>query len=247
MTGAAVKLLFRLFRRLFPVRPLDPSEAPLSDEERRVYRRWEVWGLLPLFLVVPALSYLWFLALRWRAGCFPQVTPDTRFLLRPHPAIWIVPAVLLGTITSVIPLTALYSALLGNRFRRFDRFCSERVGFDGDRAFALLAAVLVVGSLVFFNVSVRSFARFTGSGIEIGRLVPPGRRFYEYERVRSVEHCESFRAPIGSIVRQPHYVIVFDDGTTWSSNGVQNPPQEVAEGIARLVAQRSGRTVIARP
>jgi hypothetical protein len=247
MTKAAVELSFRLFRRLFPVPPLDPSEAPLSDEERRVYRRWEVWGLLPCFLVVPALSYLWFLALRWGAACFPQITPDTRFLLRPHPAIWIVPAMLLGTITSALSVNALYSALLGNRFRRFDRFCSERVGFDGDRAFALLAAVLIVGTLVFFNVAVRSFARFTGSVVEIGRAVPPGKSFYEYTRVRSVEHRESFRAPIGTIVRQPHCVIVFDDGTTWSSNGVQNPPQEVAERIARLVAQRSGRTVTARP
>jgi hypothetical protein len=220
---------------------------PLSDEERRVYRRCEVWGLLPFFLVVPALGYLWFLALRWGAGCFPQNSPDTRFLLRPVPLIWAVPAMLLGIITSAVPLNGLYLALLRSRYRRFSRFCDERVGFDGGRAFAVLVAVCVVGTLVFFTVAVRSFARFTGSGVEIGRALLPGTTFYEYKRVRSVEHRATFRAPIGTTVREPHYVVAFDDGSAWYSNGVHNPPQEVAKRIARLVAQRSGRTITERP
>jgi hypothetical protein len=246
-TEAAVDLSFRLFRRLFPLRPLDPSETPLSDEERRIYRRWEVWGLLPLFLVAPPLGYLWFLALKWGAGCFPQETPDTLFLLRPDPLIWSVPAMLLGIISSAIPISALYLALLGSRYHRFERFCSERVGFDGDRAFALLAVLFIVGTLVFFTVTVRSFARFTGSGVEIARAIPPGRTFYEYARVRSVEHRLSFRAPIGNTVREPHYVIAFDDGSAWYSNGVHSPPHEVAERIARMIAQRSGRTITELP
>ena len=140
-----------------------------------------------------------------------------------------------------------YLALLGGRYRRFDRFCSERVGFDGDRAFALLAVVFIVGTLVFFTVTVRSFARFTGSGIEIGRAIPPGRTFYEYARVRSVEHRLSFRAPIGNTVHEPHYVIAFDDGSAWYSNGVHDPPDEVAKRIARMVAQRSGRMITELP
>jgi hypothetical protein len=239
MTEAAVGLSFRLFRWLFPVRPLGPTEMPLSDQERRVYRRWEFRGLLPAFLVVPALGYLWFPALSWAAGCFSQNSPDTLFLLRPDPVIWFVPALLLGVITAAIPLNGLYLALLRSRYRRFSRFCDERVGFDGGRAFAVLVAVFVVGTLVFFTVAVRSFARFTGSGVEIGRTLLPGRTFYAYERVRSVEHRATFRAPMGTTIRAPHYVIAFDDGSAWYSNGVHNPPQEVVERIARLIAQRT--------
>ncbi len=246
MTGAGVELSFRLFRRLFPLRPLDPSETPLSDEERRIYRRWEIWGALPCFLVAPVLVYLWFLLFRWGAECFPQETPDTLFLLRPDPVIWFVPAMLLGILSSAIPTNFLYLAMLGSRYRRFDRFCSERVGFDGDRALALLATLLIVGTLVLFAFAVRSFALFTGTGVEIGRALPPGRTFYDYARVRSVEHRASFRAPIGNTVRTPHYVIAFDDGSAWYSNGVHNPPQEVAERIARMVARRSGRTITER-
>jgi hypothetical protein len=247
MTGPAVELSFRLFRRLFPLRPLHPSEGPLSDEERRIYRNWELWGLLPICLIVPALGYLWFCALTWEAGCFPPDTPDTLFLLRPDRRIWFVPAMLLGIISSAIPFSAFYFVLLGSRYRRFERFCGERVGFDGDRVFALLAAVFIVATLVLFTIAVRSFARFTGTGVEIGRALPPGRTFYEYAKVRSVEHRASFRAPIGRTVHEPHYVIAFDDGSAWYSNGVHNPPQEVAARIARLVAQRSGRTIAERP
>jgi hypothetical protein len=247
MTGAAVESSFRLFRRIFPLRPLDPSEAPLSEEERRVYRRWEVAGLLPFALFVPALGYPWFLALKWGAQCFPQEIPGTLLLLRLDPMIWVVPAGFLGLVTSAIPMNALYYALLGRRNRRFNRFCDERVGFDGKRAFALLAVIVIAGVLASFSLAVLSFARFTETGVEIGRAIPPGRTSYEYAQVRSVEHRLTFQAPNGRTIHKTHYAIVFDDGSAWLSNGVHNPPPDVAERIARLVAQRSGRPIIERP
>lgn len=248
MAATDVERSFRLCRRLFLLRPLDPSEIPLSDEERRIYRRWEVGALRLIFLFAPALGYLWFHALKWGAGRFPQETPETLFLLRPDSLIWSSPAMLLGLLSSVVPITALYLALLGRRrCHRFNRFCSERVGFDGYRVLALLLFVYVVGTLVFFSVAVRSFTRFTGFGVEIAQVIPPGRTFHEYGRVRSIEHRASFRAPIGNTVCRPHYVIAFDDGSAWYSNGVYNLPHELAVRIARMVAQRSGRAITERP
>lgn len=246
MSQKFAEFSFRLLSRLYPVRPLGPTETPLSDEERRIYRRLEAWSLLPLYLMVAALTYPWFLALKWGAGSFPQDTPDDLILLRPPPQTWLIPAMLLGMISSVILTSALYVALLGSRYRRFERSCNERVGFTRSRGIALLS-VLALGSVAFFAVVVMNFARFTESGVEIGRAIPPGRTFYGYARVRSVEDRLSFRAPLGTTVHKPHYVVTFDDGSAWYSNGILFTPLEKAERIARMVARRSGRRIAERP
>ena len=162
MTRLAVELSFELFRRIFPVRAASPSEPPLSVEERRRYRRWELGAIVPLFVICFPVGYLWYLALRGAAGLIRRETPDTRFLLSVHPAIWALPA-------------------------------------------------------------------------------------YEYTRVRGIEHRATFQAPNGNIIRRPHFVIVFDDGTSWSSDGPHESTPETASRIAQLVSRRSGRAIAELP
>jgi hypothetical protein len=247
MTRLAVELSFELFRRIFPVRSAAPSEPPLSDEERRRYRRWELGAIVPLFVICFPVGYLWYLALREAAGLIRQETPDTRFLLSVDPAIWALPAIALALITSAILLDGLYRALLRGSYRQYSRFCNERVGIDGERVFALMAAVVVAGSVVFCSVALRCFARFTENGVEIGRVLSLGSKYYEYKRVRGIEHRATFQAPNGNIIRRPHFVIVFDDGTSWSSDGPHESTPETASRIAQLVSRRSGRAITELP
>ena len=130
MTRLAVELSFELFRRMFPVRAAAPSEPPLSVEERRRYRRWELWAIVPLFVICFPVGYLW---------------------------------------------------------------------------------------------------------------------YHEYKRVRGIEHRATFQAPNGNIIRRPHFVIVFDDGTSWSSDGPHESTPETASRIAQLVSRRSGRAITELP
>lgn len=247
MTRAGVELTFALFRRLFPVRPPDPSEPPLTDEERRVYQRWEMWSPLPMLLFASICTYLWALALMGAEGLLHRPTPETRFLVRPEWFMWLLPAMFLGLMTSAVPLDLLYRLLLGRRYKRFDRACKERVGFD-ERALILLAAIFVTGALIYFPlVAGYFFARFTDAGVEIGRPLPLRGRFYTYERVRAIEHRATFRAPIGTIVPRPHHVVLFDDGNSWSTDGRFTDAPGEAERIAQFVSQRSGRPIAERP
>ena len=114
-----------LFRRIFPVRKGAPSELPLTDDERRVYRRWEVMSLLPCFIFALTLAFLWCLALMGTAGLFLHETPGTCFLVKASWVFWGIPSGFLGIITSSIPLGGLYRVLLRDRARRYDLYCSE--------------------------------------------------------------------------------------------------------------------------
>ena len=244
----AIGLSFALCRRIFAAREADPTEEPITDEERRIYRRWELASPLPFCLFMTILVIAWYFALRGAAALFQHETSGTRFLVEPTAIVWALPALLLGSITAVIPLDWLYRALLRDRYRRFERYCYERIGFDGNRVLVGLATLVSAGSAVFFLAGVTSFARFTDAGVEIGRPLSFTSHFREYARVRAIEHRATYRASDGNAVRRPHHVILFDDGTSWSTReGLRDPVPEVDQEIAQLVSRRSGRAVVSRP
>jgi hypothetical protein len=247
MAGAGVEVAFALFRRLFPLGPPDPSEPPLSDEERKFYRRWEMASLVPLFLFIASLTYPWYLAMECAAGLWHRPTPQTRFLIRPDPHWWFVPAFFLGIISSGIPMFGLYRLLLGGRYKRYDRACAERVGFNARPVVILLAATFLLGTAVFFYFLAGNFARFTDSGVEIGRPLPFLGRSFAYEQVRAIEHRAAIRSSNGNLIPRPHHVILFDDGTSWSTENLFRPGPEEEEKLVRLVSRRSGRAVVEPP
>jgi hypothetical protein len=236
---------FSILRRIFPALT---SEEPITDEERSVYRRWEAGAILPFFLLTALLGYAWYLGLTWAASLFNHEAHGTRFLLQALPPYWWIPAIFLGMITSMIPLDWLYRTLLRDRYRRYERYCMERVGFDPRRLYVCIVVIFFAGAAVFFLAGVTSYSRFTDAGIEIQRPFSLRSSFYEYARVRAIEYRATFRAPAGNRVQTPHYVILFDDGRSWSSrDGLRDPVTKVDGQIAQLVSRRSKRPIIKQP
>jgi hypothetical protein len=243
-----VGLSFALFRWLCPEGVTGGAECPLTDEERRIYRRWEFGALVPIFILAPTFGFAWYLALQGVADLFHKGAPGTRFLVRPAPAFWAIPSIFLGIISSAVPMECLYRSLLRDRYSRYERFCNERVGFDGKRVLAWLGACVAVGSVVGLVAGVTSFARFDEAGMEIGRPLGFRSKFHDYKSVKTIEHRTTFVAPNGTTVQRPHYVISFDDGTSWSTReGLRDPLPESDDRIAQLVAQKSGRPIIEKP
>jgi hypothetical protein len=237
-----------ILRWIFPAPPADSSEDPITDEERSVYRRWEAGSLFPFFFLAALLGSAWYLGLTWTASLWNHVGHGTRFSVQPSPIYWSIPAIFLGMITSMIPLDGLYRALLRGRYRRYERYCMKRVGFDPRRLFVCLMVIVLSGSAIFFLAGVTSFSRFTDIGIEIQRPLSFRSGYYEYARVRAIEHRATLRAPMGNTVQCPHYVILFDDGSSWSSrDGLRDPVPDVDRQIAQLVSQRSKRMIIEQP
>jgi hypothetical protein len=244
----ALGLSFVVFRRLVPTSSANPEEEPITDEERRVFRWWEVGACLPFFVVCPLLVFGWYFLLKQAASAFHHDFPDTRFLVEPTPIIWAIPAILLGAFSALIPIDCLYQALLRDRYCRFERYCVERAGVAGNRVCMWLAMFVFTGSAVFFLASVTTFSRFTEEGVEIQRALSFRSTFYDYGRVQLIEHRATFRASNGKTVDRPHHVILFDDGTTWDSReGLRDPLPELDGQIVQLVSRRSARPILERP
>jgi hypothetical protein len=243
----AVGLSFALLGRAFPVRRND-AEAPLTDQERRVYRRWEIGSLLPFFAFAPLLSYLWYLALRGAAGLFDPATPSTLYLVQPIMEFLLFPAMFLGIVSSAIPMEWIYRFFLRERYPRYVRFCNERAGFDATRVGWWLVGLIIAASAFFFIFVVTSFARFDETGVEVGRHLAFRSTFYEYSRVKAIEHRATFLGTNGKTILRPHYIITFDDGTSWSSRGgLRDPVPDSDREIAQLVARKSGQLILEQP
>ncbi len=236
-----------IMRWLFPVPREDLAGGPITDLERGDYRRWG-FGVFLMLLVMPLLGCLSYFGMTWAAGLFHRQTPGTRFLVQPSVSYWLLPAICLGIGACWIPLDWLHQLLLRDRYRRFERYWIERNGFDGRRLMVCLAVITFAGTAVFFLAGVTSFSRFSNAGIEIQRPFSFRSVFYDYARVRSIEHRATVKAPSGKTVERPHYVIEFDDHTSWSSDEfLRQPMPKVAERIARFVSQRSRRPITEQP
>jgi hypothetical protein len=158
------------------------------------------------------------------------------------------PAFFLGILSSGLVVDGLYRCLLRDRYRRFERFTSERLGIDGDRVLIGFAVIVIAGSALCFLAGVTIFARFDEDGVELGRPLTVQSTFHTYAHVKAVEHHATVRAPIGNIVQRPHFIIFFDDGASWSTEGpLQDPGPELAGQIANLVARQSGRALVEKP
>jgi hypothetical protein len=247
LTPIGIGLLFTLLRRFFPVRAAPPLTEPLTDEERRLYRRWEIGSALLWLPIGFVLSFAWYLVLTGLAGLFSHKSPDTLFLRQPTWVFWGIPAFFLGMLAAVIPVDLFVRALLRDRSRRFERFCNERAGLDGNRVLIAFAVFILVGSVVFFVAGVTNFARFTELGVEIGRPLSFRTRFYDYRRIEAIEHRATFQAPAGNTLERPNYVILFDDGLSWgTAEGCLDPDPRVDDPIVRYVSLRSRKPILPR-
>ena len=236
-----------LCRRIFPLPPVNGavSPLPLTDEELRFYRRWEVGAILPFFIFAPLLGFAWYFVLNGAAGLFQHDATGSRFLVRPSPLFCAMPAIFLGVTSSAVPIDLLYRYLLRDRYHRYTLHSNEHAGFDQRRAFSGLATVVAVGASVGFVGIVTCYARFDDVGVEIRRPFGIRSKYCTYKSVKSIEHRVTVRAPNKGTVQGRYYVITFGDGTTWST--LHDPVPEVHDQVAKLVAQKSGRPIIEHP
>ncbi len=202
-----------------------------------------------MFVLIPLLGCVSYFGMTGAAGLFHRETHSTtRFLVQTSWVSWCLPALFLGMGTCWIPLDGLYRVLLRDRYRRYERYCIERYGFDGRRLLVCLAVIAIAGSAVFFLAGATSCTRFSDAGIEIQRPFSFRSVFYVYAQVRSIEHRATVRAPIGNTAARPHHVIVFDDGALWNSRAdLRDPAPELDGRIAKFVSQRSERPIIEQP
>jgi hypothetical protein len=250
VAGFAVSLLaWILARKFFPIPAVEPLEPPFTNEEGRFYARWQMVWLAPRFLFVwLLLGGVWYFLLVGLASLFHRVGPGTLYLLPPCSAFWGLPAMSLGILSSAMLMDWLCRFYFGDRAHRYERFSMGLSGIDERRAFPWFAGLVIAGCVVCVLVGLTTFTRFDADGIEIRRPFSRHSRFYGYARVNAIEHRASHRAPSGEIVKGFNHVVLFDDGTIWSTyDGLRVPIPELDQMIVQLISEKARRGVVEKP
>ena len=240
----AVAVAFALFRWLVPAK-VDTSAITLSrDELQRRYRKWEVGSLVPLFGFAALFGYGWFLLLRTVASLLLPSRSVGVYVLVPEDAYWALPALFLGIVCSVFPMVWIYKKLLGERYAEYEAYGQLRVGFNAWAVFRVLAIAVPLAAAAFVVAGINYTTVFDERGVTTKTLWGSDDGFHAYSAITSIRKQNTFIAPNGNVVHRPHYVIVFTDGTQWTTrDGLRTPLPAYDTKLMQFVAEKSGRMI----
>ena len=123
----------------------------------------------------------------------------------------------------------------------------ESIGFDPTRIYVCVIVITFGIAAVFFLAGVTTFSRFTDNGIEIRPRFHSDPTSTTTPASAQSSIARRF-APNGNTVPRPHFVILFDDHTSWSMRkSLRDPVPDLDSEIARLVSHQSRRRSSSNP
>jgi tetratricopeptide (TPR) repeat protein len=229
---------------LYPLPPGYAAEGPSLEDLRPTYRRWDR-GKLPLGLVLAtAATFAWAMLLmhlqRWQTARFEP----TVFHFHPPPVAMIVPAILLGIMSSY-PLGALvYRALLGRRWRLFARYRNLKHGFDERRARRTTFVCLAFMCTAMIAALANWRAAFGPEEVRFQSWLGFARSSYPYAAVADIRTSRQFRAPNGKLVQRREWILEFIDGARWKTSfDIFGLTESQKASVAAFVSEKSGKPV----
>jgi len=146
-TSHVVRLVFRLFARLFPFRPPPGKEHVTAAQLRPEYRRWEIITVLLLFACAPFM--IWGVKAALTAWLPPPATPTGALEhVTIDPMFYLLPAIFLGIILAAVPVVLLLFLMLRGRFPEYILYGNLLAGFDTVKIWEWLAGIVAVGALL---------------------------------------------------------------------------------------------------
>ena len=144
-----------------------------------------------------------------------------------------------GMILSVPLLLKFTQYLLQSDWEEYIAYSNRRYGFDYLRAlrFVLLSLIVLlgIGNLLVLD----AYSAFGEKTITINPFLSLGETEYSYTEVQTLKEVQVIAAPNGDLRLDPHFIIEFSDGTTWSSryNGLGD--HEDDREIMELVVEKT--------
>jgi hypothetical protein len=239
-------LVFKLLGWIAPPRiPASAAAIPMAELARR-WSRWEIGGTAAGFGAGVASVFAWFKLLGALAPRLTPIPADTRFLIPADDAFWMLPAIFLGIATAGAVMVAGTRAILGaERYEEFDAYGQRKVGFHSIAVLKWFSAIIVIVACLVIRAGVNHAVTVGDGGLTTPRRFGQGSAFHAFSSVKGIRAEEFFQAPSGELVRRPHYIVAFADGTDWTTRDGRAPRPEADAAVIRFVSQRSGKPVAA--
>ena len=238
LVPCAVVGMFLLLRLLLKPAPL-PNNLPSAQLEKEFRELDSKGAARALGYGLVATTLAWgVLFLSWQI--VKPGSPDAVETLEPSGWLPLLPAMSLGGSGALIGAMTFYKRRLGRHIDAFVRFQDRAAGYRTRPVMVTLAAGTGLFGLTFGLLCLDWYVQFTKTEMRYQPLFGFALERHSYqdiERILTAPHVEN---PLGRVIASRRYVIVFSDGTSWTTN--QDPSNHgfIRDRMAQFVSERSG-------
>lgn len=189
-----------------------------SEELRTRFEKHEkrTIGWFLFFAILSGLG--WMIGLSalgsWEASRFTEAA----YLILPTTIIWVIPAVFLGILTGSFLVDSISRRSLKADYAGYVRYQERKHGWTTKMAWYLLYGPITMLSLIFIIMALDWYIVFTPVEIVIDPFLGFTEGHHQYSSIVSLKTAPEFVAPNGQRTHRREYLILFSDGSHWSTN-----------------------------
>jgi hypothetical protein len=174
----------------------------------------------------------------------------------PDKLYWFLPAFITGILASGIISMVLYEIYYRERFDEFLVYYYVTLGcrsFDdiiknmslAILTYKIIGAITRFLIIAFVVLGFNWYTIFNDQGVYINNYFNFKQKYYSYTEVKELKKVEKEKAPSGNIISNLHVVIVFNDGSIWSSyNSIEEKEDKYEIELLKFLEMKTMKQVI---
>lgn len=222
LASVVTAVVFLLLQLLVPHRPKAVSSyTHVVASNRYKFVALEFFALVPVFLVIAAITYIFHL-LALDVQQFLLQDRVTDFAIYPSDDFWLVIGLFFGFGLLIPPIDLLFHLLLRDAYSAYWEYTNRRHGYDGMRVLGMLCRACVAAGIVFTFLGFNWSVEVKGDYICFNDYFSLRTAAYPASSITSVTLYDKRRNANGIIEPEPHYKVVFQDGRVWNTHNSLN-------------------------
>lgn len=108
--------------------------------------------------------------------------------------------------------------------------------------YGFVLMIVLVGAFTIHSTD--HFLTFTKDSILVKKLLPPAVKTYSYDQIKEIRHVQRLEVPNGSLIQDPHTVIVFSDDNSWNFGNQDLEPSPEEKEFVPWLLRKTGKSLV---
>jgi len=194
-----------------------PASHKTFEQLKLEYSKWELFGSLFYILFSVVIGFFIWILLKYSYAVTMSNFDSSIFLIAQPTVSWALPSIFLSIFLSAIPMHYLLSYLLGKeRYSEYTEYGNQKFQVNSWKLVRYMAYIMVPICILFTTMAFNNYVRVSNDYFIVNEFFSLSEKKYRFDDVKDIELIKSFEAPNGNVVRNPYYVIYFNDGNDYN-------------------------------
>lgn len=189
-----------------------PASHKTFEQLKLEYSKWELFGSLFFILFCVIIGFSTWGVLQYLYTVTISKFEPSIFLITQPTVSWALPSIFLAIFISAIPMHFLLLWLLGEeRYSEYTEYGNQKFQVNSWKLVRYMAYIMVPICILFTTMAFNNYVRVNNEYFIVNEFFSFSEKKYKFDEVKNIELVKSFKAPNGDVVRNPYYVIYFND------------------------------------